>query len=127
MSLCSALVPFATARPSRHCRDCPGTLRRSAIPTSRAPYTGAFRGCTSLNSIGPGFSPSCFVHPNTFDRCPALLAAAEAKGFASAIEWSRHHWLAVPLRRFTVLPAIRHVRRSPPSANFPSPAPLPPR
>ena len=91
-------------------------------PSDTASYASTFYGCTSLVSIGPGFSPSCFVHPNTFDRCPALLAAAKAKGFASAIAWGRHRWLAHPTsRRFTVLTAVRQVRRSPPSANLPSP------
>ena len=80
---------------------------------------GAFRNCFKLASIGPGFSPSCFVHPHSFDNCPALLAAAEAKGFASAIEWGRHHWLTP--RRYTVLTAVRQVRRSPPSAVLASP------
>ena len=86
-----------------------------------ASFTGAFYNCTRLVSIGPGFSPSCFVHPDTFDRCPALLAAATAKGFSTAIEWGRHHWLAYSRRRFTVLTAVRQVRRSPPSPDPPSP------
>jgi len=90
-------------------------------PDAPAYYPGAFLRCTSLVSIGPGLSPSCFVHPRTFDHCDALLAAAEAKGFTSVIEWGRHQWLAVPRRRFTVLTAVRQVRRSPPSANFSSP------
>jgi len=83
--------------------------------------SGAFQSCMSLVSIGPGFSPSCFVHPDTFYNCPALLAEAEAKGFTSVIEWGRHHWLAVPRRRFAVLTAVSQVRRGPPSGNFPSP------
>ena len=88
---------------------------------------GAFQSCTSLVSIGPGFSPGCFVDPDTFDDCPALLAAAEAKGFSTAIEWGRHHWLAVPRRRFTVVTAVHQVRFHPPSLTPPLPAPLPPR
>ena len=71
---------------------------------------GAFAGCAALTSIGPGFSPDCDVHPSAFLYCPALLAAAEAKGFSSAIEWGKHHWLAVN-RRFPILSAVRQVRR----------------
>ena len=63
-----------------------------------------------LTSIGPGFSPDCDVHPDAFINCPALLAAAQAKGFSSAIEWGKHHWLVVN-RRFAVLSAVRQVRR----------------
>jgi len=85
------------------------------------PEIGAFESCQSLVSIGPGFSPSCFVHPRTFDDCPALLAAAEAKGFSTAIEWGRYHWLAYSRRRYTVLTAVLQVHRSPPSAISPSP------
>jgi len=91
-------------------------------PDAPASALGTFHTCTSLVSIGPGFSPGCFVHPHTFDGCPALLAAATAKGFSTAIEWGRHHWLAVPRRRYTVLTAVRQVRRGgPPSALPPSP------
>jgi len=90
-------------------------------PDSPASAVGTFYACTSLVSIGPGFSPSCFVHPSTFVNYPALLAAAEAKGFSTAIEWGRHHWLAIPRRRYTVLTAVRQVRRGPISAPPPSP------
>ena len=90
-------------------------------PDDTASTVGAFQNCPSLVEIGPGFSPSCFLHPDTFDNCPALLAAAEAKGFSTAIEWGRHHWLAYSRRRFTVITAVRQVRRNPPSANHPSP------
>ena len=55
----------------------------------------AFSQCDKLTSIGPGFSPECDVHPKAFARCPALLTAAQAKGFSTAIEWGKHHWLAV--------------------------------
>jgi len=91
-------------------------------PGSQASSVGVFQTCKRLVSIGPGFSPGCFVHPHTFDSCPALLAAAEAEGFSTAIEWGRHRWLAHPAsRRFTVLAAVRQVRRDPPSATPPSP------
>jgi len=56
------------------------------------------------------FSPGCDAHPTAFDYCPALLAAAQAKGFSTTIEWGKHHWLAVN-RRSTVLSAVRQVRR----------------
>jgi len=71
----------------------------------------AFASCTALTSIGPGFSPDC-VHPDAFYNCHALLAAAQAKGFATAIEWGKHHWLAVNRScRFAVLSAVRQDRR----------------
>ena len=90
-------------------------------PDSTIIIPSVFRGCTSLGSIGPGFSPSCFVDPGTFDDCPALLAAAEAKGFSAVIEWGRRHWLAVPRRRFIVLSSVSQVRSRPPTANSPPP------
>ena len=73
----------------------------------------AFIRCAVLTSIGPGFSQDCDVHPNAFINCPALLAAAQAKGFSTAIEWGKHHWLAVNRSncRFSVLSAVRQVRR----------------
>ena len=71
---------------------------------------GAFGNCLSLTSIGPGFSPDCDVQPEAFCDCPALLAAAQAKGFTTAIEWGKHHWIVVN-RRFAVLSAVRQVRR----------------
>ena len=93
-----------------------------------APYTGAFDSCTSLVSIGPGFSPKCFVHPNTFNDCPALLAASEALGFSSAIEWGRYRWLSHARRRYAVLTSVRQVRRAynpnPPTAGSLLPSPL---
>jgi len=70
----------------------------------------AFADCAALTSIGPGFSPSCYVDPSAFSNCPALFAAAQAKGFSTAIEWGKHHWLVVN-RRFTALSAVRQVRR----------------
>jgi len=70
----------------------------------------AFAHCAALTSIGPGFSPDCYVHPLAFSNCPALLAAAQAKGFASAIEWGKHHWLVVNCR-FSVLSSVHQVRR----------------
>jgi len=84
-------------------------------------FKGAFYSCPSLASIGPGFSPACLVHPHTFDNCPALLAAAKAGGFTTAIEWGRHHWLAPSRRRFAVLTAVRQLRQNPLSAANPSP------
>ena len=71
----------------------------------------AFYHCYSLASIGPGFSPGCNVRPNAFDNCPALLAAAQTKGFPTAIEWGKHHWLVVN-RRSSVLSSVRQVRRN---------------
>jgi len=68
----------------------------------------AFAYCEALASIGPGFSPDCDVHPDAFEGCSALLAAAQAKGFATAIEWGKHHWLEV--RRSTALAAVRRAR-----------------
>jgi len=70
----------------------------------------AFAYSAALASIGPGFSPDCVVHPDAFLHSPALLAAARAKGFRSAVEWGKHHWLVVN-RRFAVLSAVRQVRR----------------
>ena len=70
----------------------------------------AFFDCAALTSIGPGFSPDCDVHPLVFYHCPALLAAAQAKGFATAIEWGKRHWL-IASRRLSVLYAVRQVRR----------------
>ena len=73
----------------------------------------AFSYCAALTSIGPGFSPDCNVDPTAFASCDALFAAAQAEGFASAIEWGKHHWLAVNRSncRFVVLSAVRRVRR----------------
>ena len=75
----------------------------------------AFYSCAALTSIGPGLSPDCDVHSDAFYDCPALLAASEAKGFATIIEWGKHHWL-VGSRRFDVLSSVRQVRRSLPPA-----------
>ena len=47
-------------------------------------------------------------YPTAFEGCPALLAAAQAKGFA--IDWGKDHWLVVN-RRSSVLSAVRQVRR----------------
>ena len=79
--------------------------------TSIGRYT--FYNCAALTSIGPGFSPDCNVSPNAFEDCPALLTAAQAKGFSTAIEWGKHHWLVVNCRncRFYVLSAVHQVRR----------------
>ena len=71
---------------------------------------GAFYNCAALTSIGPGFSPDCSINPAAFLSCPSLLAAAQAKGFATAIEWGRHQWLVVN-RRFPIILAVRQVRR----------------
>ena len=54
----------------------------------------AFNNCAVLTSIGPGFSPDCDVRPDAVYNYPALLAAAQTKGFSTAIEWGKHHWLA---------------------------------
>ena len=70
----------------------------------------SFYNCETLTSIGPGFSPDCDVRPRAFCGCPALLAAAQAKGFGLPIEWGKHHWLVVN-RRFAALSAVRQVRR----------------
>jgi len=79
-------------------------------PTVTTIGNRAFADCAALTSIGPGFSSDCDVNPTTFDYCPALLAAAKAKGFSTAIEWGKHHWLAVNCR-FPVLYAVHQVRR----------------
>jgi hypothetical protein len=73
----------------------------------------AFAHCAVLTSIGPGFSPDCDVHPLAFQGCPALLAAAQAKGFPDIIAWGKHRWLAVNRSncRFSVLSAVRQVHR----------------
>jgi len=72
----------------------------------------AFAYCASLASIGPGFSPDCEVHPSAFASCDALLAAAQAKGFETAIEWGKHHWLVVS-RRVAVVGSVRQIRLRP--------------
>ena len=77
----------------------------------------AFAHCAVLTSIGPGFSPDCDVDPNAFYGCPALIAAAQTKGFSTAIEsgkhrW-KHRWLAVNRSncRLSVLSTVHQVRR----------------
>ena len=70
----------------------------------------AFLNCAGLTSTGPGFSPDCDVNPDAFYHGPALLAAAQANGFSTAIEWGKHHWLVVGCR-FATLSAVRQVRR----------------
>jgi len=72
-------------------------------------HASAFAYCAALTSIGPGFSPDCYVHRLAFYKCPAVLKAARVKGFDTAIEWGKHHWFVVD-RRFTVFSAVRQVR-----------------
>ena len=76
----------------------------------------AFAHCAVLTSIGPGFSLDCDVDPNAFYGfygCPALIAAAQTKGFSTAIESGKHRWLAVNRSncRLSVLSAVHQVRR----------------
>ena len=72
-------------------------------------HASAFAYCAALTSISPGFSPDCYVHPTAFYKCPALLKAARAKGFDTAIEWGKHHWLVVN-PRYKAIAAVRRAR-----------------
>ena len=97
---------------------------RDGLPTWVSQIgTKAFTDCADLTSIGPGFSPRCKVHSSAFDDCPALLAAAQAKGFATAIEWGKHHWLyrrPTAESRLSVISSVRQTRRTLPPLLSPS-------
>ena len=75
----------------------------------------AFADCALLTSIGPGFPPDCDVHPDAFYNCPALVVAAQSRGFSSAALWGKNRWYVVNCR-FAALLAVLQVCRALPHA-----------
>jgi hypothetical protein len=78
---------------------CSGITSLDGLPSSLTVIgETAFSGCTAITSIGSGFDVDCDIHPNTFNHCPQLQAAAAETRHSDVGTWGKAVWQYIRLR-----------------------------